>query len=354
MPKRSRRRVQIEEDESDDAFEGNSYESQHNDDEYIEGEVEDEGEGEYNENIESGAGSEVGEDDSTSKFPEAVSQAIRIVLGRDVRDQFIRREHFSQVINTKRYPLDAVIKETNIVLEDVYGLRLVEVPMIRNEKKSNRALSSKTSAKARQPYAVINCLKLESQQVLGELWQSVEDFKVPNDRDSSSEKFFIPKKEKTNTPASNIELIKVGIMLYIVSFIILAENHLSESDLIKILKKRGLSESLNVKNSNLNLNIVELINDLTKREYLNKDVKKGATESDNIVDYSLGRRSLIEFTPQCVFEYFKVLYGPKFDDTIAERIFITVHRAYGVELSRDPDLSAVGTEVSTPSNDVEE
>ncbi|KAK6200186.1 MAGE family-domain-containing protein [Scheffersomyces amazonensis] len=307
---------------------------------------------------------QIGEEESDSQYDEAdheenhnrhglneaVGQVIRIVLGRDVRDQFIRREHFAQAVNTntRRFHLDTVIAEADNVLQEVYGLKLVEVPVIKKDKKSSRSLSQKIT-KTKQPYMVVNCLSSESQQILGELWQKSSDFLVPNERDSSQHKFLIPKKEKTSTLLSNFELIRTGIMLYIVSFIILSENHLSEHDLIKLLKKRGIPESLSIKNSNINMNSVEIINDLTKREYLLKDIKKGATESENIIDYSLGRRSLIEFTPQCVFEYFKVLFGDKFDSTTAERIVVTIHRAYGVELSQD--ISAVGTEVNTPVNE---
>ncbi|ABN66081.2 predicted protein, partial [Scheffersomyces stipitis CBS 6054] len=257
-----------------------------------------------------------------SEIQSTVNRVVRLILGRELKSQFIRREKISSEVNTKRHGLDLIIKRVNAELEKVYGLTLVETPP---EKKSR--VTKTTNVKVKQPFAIVSCLEPKSKKVLGELWQTSTN--VNPEADAHGSKYFVPKYKKTEGPLSNIELVRTGIMLYIVSMLILAENYLSEDDLERGMERMGISKDSNKRNSNLGMNLQELVSDLIKKDYINKEVSKGTVESENRVIYSLGRRSLVEFPPQAVVEYVRVLYGEKFN---ADQTVMTIERTYGVKL----------------------
>ena len=99
------------------------------------------------------------------------------------------------------------------------------------------------------------------------------------------------------------------------------------------------------------MNSQELLKELVNKDYILKNVIKGRTELENIFDYSIGQRSLVEFSPQGVFDYIKVIYGNKFDSTIAERALVTIERAYGVALNNTEENNE--REGSTEANSQE-
>lgn len=264
-----------------------------------------------------------------------VREVVRLVLGRDLRGQLIRREHIVQAIPKTDIPIDLVLQASKNVLRDVYGVSLVETPPTKVEERKPRS----KIAKVKQPMVLVNCLEKESRQVLGELWLKSRHFEVPNNRSSGESQYLIPKYEKTDTPMANHELIKTGIMVMIVSLLILSENRLPETELIRYMKQFGISDNLNIRNSNYNLNLTELVGDLVKREYLNKEVTKGRIESETFTEYTLGRRSLVEFSPQSVFDYIKTIYGEKFDASAAERCLVTIEGTYGVSLDPADSLT---------------
>ncbi|EGW35459.1 uncharacterized protein SPAPADRAFT_58693 [Spathaspora passalidarum NRRL Y-27907] len=279
-----------------------------------------------------------------------VNKVIRLVLTRESKGQLIRREHINQIINDrKNRSYDVVLKEVTVALEEAYGLTLVETPIIKKKGDTSKA---KKVLKPKQPYAVVNCLTPEARNLLGDIWEKSLGTFTKND-DLGQSKFYVPRYSKSKLPTSNYELVKNGILLVIVSLIILSENHISESELFRNLRKFGISTNLNVKNSSLNMNIQELLNDLIRREYLNKNITKGRIESENVVEYTLGRRSLIEFPPQSCFEYIKKIFGENFDTGMAERTLVTIERAYGVALVNESE--AVTPDVSrgqTPAEQV--
>ncbi|KAK6454972.1 MAGE family-domain-containing protein [Scheffersomyces xylosifermentans] len=289
-----------------------------------------------------------------SDFNRAVDQVVRLVLGRELKGNFIRREHIAGVVNVKKFGLDSLITETKKTLENVYGLTLVEVPVVkkRDDKKPGRVQKASTTNKGKQPYAIVNCLAPQSRKILGELWLNPSNFEA-QEPDVHSEKYFIPKYKKTDAPLSNYELVKTGIMLYIISLIILSENYLHEVDIIRNLKKMGISENLNEKNSAINMNLQELLSELIRKEYIVKETAKGAVESEDQHNYTLGRRSLVEFPPENVVEYIKEIYGEKFD---SERTVFSIERAYGVKLpveKANEDTGNDNSESNAPSIPVE-
>lgn len=268
-----------------------------------------------------------------SEIQHVVNQVVRLFLSRELNGRTTRpdviRKHIKHNLGRK-ITTEKLIQQANIILTEVYGLKIEEVPTIKREDK--KSLKSRKVTSDKNPYIVTSSLLSKSRAILGELWNKNLAKNVKK-IDIGGNKFFLPKYSITSVPGSHYELVKTGIMLVIISHIILNENHVSESALLKTLHKFGISSNLNVKNSNFNLNSQELLKELVNKDYILKNVIKGRTELENIFDYSIGQRSLVEFSPQGVFDYIKVIYGNKFDSTIAERALVTIERAYGVALN---------------------
>ena len=286
-----------------------------------------------------------------SEIQHVVNQVVRLFLSRELNGRTTRpdviRKHIKHNLGRK-ITTEKLIQQANIILTEVYGLKIEEVPTIKREDK--KSLKSRKVTSDKNPYIVTSSLLSKSRAILGELWNKNLAKNVKK-IDIGGNKFFLPKYSITPVPGSHYELVKTGIMLVIISHIILNENHVSESALLKTLHKFGISSNLNVKNSNFNLNSQELLKELVNKDYILKNVIKGRTELENIFDYSIGQRSLVEFSPQGVFDYIKVIYGNKFDSTIAERALVTIERAYGVALNNTEENNE--REGSTEANSQE-
>lgn len=286
-----------------------------------------------------------------SEIQHVVNQVVRLFLSRELNGRTTRpdviRKHIKHNLGRK-ITTEKLIQQANIILTEVYGLKIEEVPTIKREDK--KSLKSRKVTSDKNPSIVTSSLLSKSRAILGELWNKNLAKNVKK-IDIGGNKFFLPKYSITSVPGSHYELVKTGIMLVIISHIILNENHVSESALLKTLHKFGISSNLNVKNSNFNLNSQELLKELVNKDYILKNVIKGRTELENIFDYSIGQRSLVEFSPQGVFDYIKVIYGNKFDSTIAERALVTIERAYGVALNNTEENNE--REGSTEANSQE-
>lgn len=256
----------------------------------------------------------------------AVKNIIRMAMSRNLKGQVIKREHMTQCAGINRVKFDNLLKEVNEVLEGVYGLSIQQMPNVsKNSGKINGIQN-----KAKQTYCVVSCLSNSSKQVLNELWSAnINDW--PLSRKLHENQYFLFKKINKE-PMKNIELVKSGILLLILSVLVISENHLSEQELVKTLKRYGLSENLNIRNSNLNLNLYDLLSEFRKKDYIEREIVKGSTEAENNTVYYLGKRALTEFPPESMFEYLKVLYLDSFDELTAKKIIVTIERAYGVKL----------------------
>ncbi|CAK7901043.1 hypothetical protein CAAN1_06S02102 [[Candida] anglica] len=292
---------------------------------------------------------------------------VRVVMAREVRGLLIKREHFNEAYTertsmTRRIKFDTIFPIVQNILETVYGLQLVRVPSKvsvgpshgrkRKAIESNSETSSKNSnssngnsASNNKVFALVSVLPTTAKSVLGEIWATKCTQKVPNGRNISDRQYFLPKNIKTSTPSSNSELIKTGIIALVISIVIVHENRLSEADLKQKLSKFGLSESIHERNTSINMTTMEFLGEMTKREYLNREV---TTMDANLADYKLGRRSLAEFKPGSMFDMLERIYGTEFDVDTRNRTLRTIERAYG-EAVTDSKLSETMTsERNTP------
>ncbi|KAL6451840.1 hypothetical protein SBY92_003148 [Candida maltosa Xu316] len=278
------------------------------------------------------------------EIDHVVSQVVRLFLTRELLGKPSKPDVIRKFVKHnlgRKFTTDMLIQQADVVLKDVYGLAIQETPNLNNAKKQPK--KPRKAAGERNAFIVVSDLSPQARNVLGELWQR-DLARVTKKTDINTSKFFLPKYNKSCIPGSHHQLVKDGIMLVIISIIILNENHIQEDALLKSLRKVGLPPSLNVKNSNLNMNTVELIKELKDHDYLSENVIKGSSESENIIDYSLGKRSLVEFTPHGVFEYIKIIYGDRFDTSVAERALVTIERAYGVVLNTNEESKEVTEE----------
>mmetsp|Transcript_7795 Transcript_7795/g.9830 ORF Transcript_7795/g.9830 Transcript_7795/m.9830 type:complete len:328 (-) Transcript_7795:289-1272(-) len=276
---------------------------------------------------------------NNSEFKDVENQVVRYIMSRELKSQVIRREHITQLYSNRRINYDELMSRVKQTLMEVYGLTLVFMSPKEGDKKNKSGQSS-----GRQPLVLTNCLSPEGRSVLQEIWLGDSDVAIPNNRNTGDNHYFLPKYNKTSSLGSNIDMVKTGVTLLIMTLLIISENHMSEHELVKGLKRFGLSDDPNTKNSSFNASLPELINELVKREYLEKEVQKDSNNVDN-VDYKLGRRSLVEFTPLSVFAYIKTVYGDSFDIDTEKKALTTIQKAYGISLDVAP--AAIPEEAAT-------
>ncbi|ODV80634.1 MAGE-domain-containing protein [Suhomyces tanzawaensis NRRL Y-17324] len=272
-----------------------------------------------------------------SELQDAVGKVIRLVLGREAKGQLIRREHITGVLSRRRISFEVILKETRHQLEEVYGMKLVETPVLGEMSKK------KTKTKPKAQYVVVNGLAAGSRRVLGEIWTQASEYEVDNGKKFTDSGYFLPKFRHTDTPGTNHELVKLGVVALVVSLVVLAENHLSEAELFRSLAGFGLSDKLESRNSNYHLNLGELMAELAKKDYVNREI------TEQVTAYSLGRRALVEFNPHSVFEFVRGIYGDHFDSTTKQQTIVTIERVYGAAVAEDlarNDLPETETEPS--------
>ncbi|CAH2353907.1 hypothetical protein CLIB1423_13S01596 [[Candida] railenensis] len=288
----------------------------------------------------------------TNEELKVANAIIRNIISREVKGQLIKRDHFNEVYqqysDAKRTKFDIMFQFVQDILKNVYGLQLVHVAdkviatssrgkrakvSSNNSKKSsnsnndaNSANGAKNSVYSRT-FCLVNTLPSEARNVLGEIWQEEANQKIPNGRNEDDQQYFLPKYKQTVTAGSNSELIKSGILLLVVSVIVLSENRISETELLKQLKKFGLSESVIEKNSSLNMTTVELLSEFVKRDYLERE-----GQASDFVDYTLGRRLSAEFEPKSLYEFISNLYGEGFDLDVQAKTMNSIERSFGVQI----------------------
>lgn len=251
-------------------------------------------------------------------FNTAVSQIVRLVLSKDIKSQFFKRETIPPEFNIKMFGFNKVIQQVNNELEEIHGLKLVDFE----------------SKKKKKQYILVSTLKPIERLILSDLWHDSLNSNLI-DNNATFKRHFLPTKSQTILPTSNQELVKLGIMLLIISLIIIAENSIPEVELHDILLQFGILNNINLKNSNYGLNLTELIQEFIKRDYLTLTIIRAAVESENVHQYSLGSRSLMEFQPLDVYNYIKKVWGRKFTQLEADKTLVTIEKVYGVKLENE-------------------
>lgn len=252
-----------------------------------------------------------------------ISNMIRAIIGRSNTNKVVPRSSLRQCARGS-IRFEAAFEALNEVLSKVWGLRL-------------QALDKETSKS--KSYMLVSDLTATEKEILDQLWVNVDQVHENNQRQSNEEQFFMAKHERDKLPGENSEVIKTAITSMVLSTIIIEENHLSKTRLVKVLKNFGLSDNPIRRNSNIDGNITTILEDLERRDYIknvfvnrnpsNDTTKRGRNrEGDELVFYSLGSRALLEFTPMVFFNFIKEVYGERFDTIVKDKVLITLQKAF--------------------------
>lgn len=282
-------------------------------------------------------------EDETVSRREATGRIIRMVLGRELRQQSIRREHISQAsASTRRASYEQLFNTVQAEMEQVYGMKLVEASSVLGDSSALDAsrdttptdgVSQSFKSKSKQPMVVTSTLTPASKSVLSRLWTKRRLLPAETEQQA-----FIPKRTRGIAPLLHVDLLKTGMATFVIVLLIVGNNHLTERDLWRELGRMGLPDSLNIKNSNTGMSKAEFVNDLVKREYIQKCVynpgKKTArsgASAELLLSFTLGRRALTEFGPDSTYALIKEIYGNQFDANLLEQCVATIEAAFQVK-----------------------
>lgn len=299
---------------------------------------------------------------------DSVIGVVRMIISRHSKYQMVRREHISQAINqvlgengredghrSNRGPgyNKLVLDEAKQDMKEIFGMDLVHLPTLKGDsgeeepnkrRKTNNDGKTKISTKSNGSMGLVSCLTPKAKQVLQRLYTGNLISEVDNERNTNDAQFYLPKYYKLNTPSSNMELIKMGIILLIIGILIIQENHINEQDLVKILKKFGISDNLNHKIPNLNMNLTEFINELIRKDYIIRSTPKSKQTETTNGSFSLGVRTFMELDPKSIFEIIKDIYGDNFDLDTKRKTVVTIERTYGESIRFQDEAEEDGQE----------
>lgn len=259
--------------------------------------------------------------DVTMPSSGVVSSLLRMILTRSAKNQKIRKEHFTPILhkyhikgNTKPYILE-VSKE----LEDVFGLKLVQ-------NATDMVLTSS--------------LEKETKLLLQELLQDNDDADTlkGNPYDLF---YFMNQNTRREMTVSTQETLFGGIVMLVLGLVIISENRIREGDLLDALGQFGFSENMNIVIPNLNKTTQEFLNDVAKREYLEKEVAEARAGEPAIVNYRLGKRALREFDPSTMLEFLREIVP---QDEMRRKCIETIKRCFPDDYTEPEETEAAETE----------
>ena len=102
-----------------------------------------------------------------SEIQHVVNQVVRLFLSRELNGRTTRpdviRKHIKHNLGRK-ITTEKLIQQANIILTEVYGLKIEEVPTIKRRQKS---LKSRKVTSDKNPYIVTSSLLSKSRAILG-------------------------------------------------------------------------------------------------------------------------------------------------------------------------------------------
>ncbi|KAG7898123.1 hypothetical protein KL935_004676 [Ogataea polymorpha] len=217
------------------------------------------------------------------------------------------------------------IRET---LDRVFGLELVELP----PRQDTKSASS-------DDYMLVNKLPLSLKDEIYSYFQSqsrpiasLSDLKEPTT--DSSDLY----KTGANLPKPVSDLIAQGFKMLIIVIILLNENHVNKQDLLSILQTKfqlHFSETKPVEL--LGTTLPDFLLLMVKQEYLNQlDVTQtksktqrritsaSRTSDDNMIIYSIGRRTMAELDQDSFIDFLKKIY-PNWNEELEKNAVYTLN-----------------------------
>ncbi|KAH3661732.1 hypothetical protein OGAPHI_005910 [Ogataea philodendri] len=227
-------------------------------------------------------------------------------------------------------------------LERVFGLELIELP----PKKGSKSSSS-------DDYILVNKLSSTLKDEIYKYFQtqsraisSLADLKESSSSSSSL------MKTGATLPKPVNELIGQGFKMLIIAIILLNDNNINKQDLLNILKTKF---QLNFKETKsvglLGMTVPEFLYLLVKQEYLEQlDVSQTSSKNkrrtvisnkstdDNMLIYSIGRRSIAELDQDNFIDFLKKMY-PNWNEELEKSALYTLNNVWKPQ-QEDADQSA--------------
>lgn len=252
-------------------------------------------------------GQAVSSDNETPRY-NVVPSLVRMILTRHSRNQKVRREHFTPVLH--QHGLKGAIKPwiaaVDAELRSYFGLKL--------------------DTSSGSDMCVVSCLHPDSRRVLKKLLDSDPS---PNGsgRSLTDSQFLLPRNRRGLGMLNTAEMLQGGLAMLVICLIVVNENRIRESDLVETLAEFGLSENLNTPVANLNKSSQDVLQELTKREYLLKQTSR-ASDGNNqpTIDYKLGKRTIKEFNPEELLGVIVEIMGE--DDDTSQKSIGTLERCF--------------------------
>lgn len=284
-----------------------------------------------------GTGEESDEEESQKPADKNTVSVLRAIMALHMQHTPIHRNNIKRVAFndepiTSR-SLDQAMLDAQKLLHDIYGFQLKPLPFKETTNPQGNTTVSKT-----QQYVLLSALQDEYLRFIQESnWLRTSTYLFESEL---LEKRGDYRNSREDAPVltSDQQLMVQGLALTVVSLIVVNGNHMNETDLMKTLVENfgfQLNKDLDI----IQMTPLNLLKLLDKYEYVSRTVIKN--EQDEIVEYKIGRRALLEFDRDSFVEFVKILFDePEDDPAFIKLIDATIENAYGKRL--DPVIEADG------------
>lgn len=200
---------------------------------------------------------------------------VRMIITRESRLLKTRKDHINTIL--KEHGLKSGTKlsdsRTAADMRDIFGLT------VQFEKTNMEASSS---------------LVQESRDLIKDLLRPGND-KSLTVKNQLLPAFFLPSDLALDGCLDNLLLISGGLLLLIVCIIVVSEDNIPETSLLRELHKFGIARNQNLLVPNLNCDILTILQEFVKKEYLRKSALEDQDHHTNENYYGIGSRTLQTF-----------------------------------------------------------
>ncbi|AET39762.1 Smc5-Smc6 complex subunit NSE3 Ecym_4745 [Eremothecium cymbalariae DBVPG len=264
-------------------------------------------------------------DESDSQLSPIVSGMVRFVLSQaesQIRSTIISKTRFTNAIrdiaaaeNISNIKYANVFDEVNVVLQDIYGFRLVGTPSRKNNINKNVKI-----AEAEDEFNSSETNPIADLKFRGDRLMLINDIPLPSKhaqsmidqtsflyRERIIDSQYAPGIESAQTLVSQLStdqlLVLQGIMSIVICMVIFSKNNCLEQELFTNLSKFGIPTG-GYPIPIINMKIQEVLNHMVKLEYIQRvtsTISDGATPNgQETIFYSIDRRTQIEFPQEAL------------------------------------------------------
>lgn len=191
-----------------------------------------------------------GSQGSASDFAhaEVISSVVRMILSKNSKYLKVRKDHISALIpnNPHKKSVSFWANIIDVKLREIFAMTL---------------LSTGTGMDVK------SCLTDKSKDTLQKLIRKNPSL-LSIAKDVTEDFYFLPLRCRDQNSGSSLQLVEQGVTFLVLSIIVVNDNHVEETNLLRTLEDFGLSENKAIANSNLNKTSNEILQELVKKEYI--------------------------------------------------------------------------------------